>query len=316
MNLSIFNDSFPLNVYVLGEVMSAVINIVGAGRLGKTIAKLINIYDAGSIQAVCNKSLESTRDAITFIGSGNAYSDIKELPHADITFITTPDDHIHEVAEALALNQNYESDAIFIHCSGSLTSSVLAPLSNVASCHPMRSFARPDLSVAEFKGTYCAIEGTTKAATKASELFRAIGGQTYEICADKKSLYHAAGVISSNYLVTLAHTASQCLSEAGVDDEIGMRIITNLMAGTVKNMQNTLSPQASLTGPIARGDTETVTKHIQCMDGEMKTLYKMLGLTTLELTSLPASQRAALEDTLSSTEESNEAEIASPRPWI
>lgn len=268
--------------------MPTVINIIGAGRLGKTIGKLINIYNAGVIQAVCNSSIASSRKAIDFIGAGKAFSHVRDLPPADVTFITTPDDLVAEVGQKIFESQNYKTGSTFIHCSGSLTSSALDMLfeegAQTVSCHPMRSFANPELSIAEFKGTYCALEGTEAGIEAAKMIFDSIGGITYVINPDKKSLYHAAGVISSNYLVTLANFASKCLSEAGVEKEIGMMIITNLMQGTLNNLRSTLSPSDSLTGPIARGDTSTISKHLESMDEKTREMYKTLGLGTIELT--------------------------------
>lgn len=272
-----------------GEYMSTVVNIVGAGRLGQTIGRLINLYKAGAVQAVCNSSMESSKSAITFIGSGYACEHIRDLPSADVTFITTPDDCIGSMAEDIVVHTNNKVGSTFIHCSGSLTSDILSPLFeegyNVASCHPMRSFANPELSIAEFKGTYCAIEGSSQGKEIAESIFSAIGGITYNIKSDGKSLYHAAGVISSNYLVTLAHTASKCLTEAGVEHDTGLRIITSLMEGTISNLKKSLSPSASLTGPIARGDVDTISKHVHSLPEQTKGLYKCLGLSTLELTS-------------------------------
>ena len=101
----------------------------------------------------------------------------------------------------------------------------------------------------------------------------------------KKSSYHAAGVFASNYLVTLAQQALSCLKEAGVENEIAMHVITNLMRGTVSNLEKTLSPEHSLTGPIKRGDISTIMKHIASLtDREQKHLYAALGKATLHLT--------------------------------
>ncbi len=282
--------------------MSKVINIIGAGRLGKTIGKLINIYNAGVIQAVCNSSIESSRNAIDFIGAGRAFTHVSELPPADVTFITTPDDLITEIGQRVFESRKYKPRSTFIHCSGSLTSKALDMLFEegiqTVSCHPMRSFANPELSIAEFKGTYCALEGTELGIEVAKTIFDSIGGTTYVINPDKKSLYHAAGVISSNYLVTLANVASKCLSEAGVEQEVGMMIITNLMQGTLNNLRSTLSPSDSLTGPIARGDTSTISKHIESMDEETREIYQMLGLGTIELTNHSIEKTSELIDLL------------------
>lgn len=265
------------------------INIIGAGQLGKTIGHLLFKHQVVKIGAICNRSEASAISAIKFIGQGNYCPTIGELLPADITFITTPDDLIAVTCEELSKNQFIKKGSIVLHCSGSLTSDALISIKEkgcfVASVHPMRSFAKPELSVEQYSGTYCAVEGDTEALSTIRGLFNSIGSITYEIDKGKKSSYHAAGVFASNYLVTLAQQALLCMKEAGVGNEMAMHVITNIMQGTVSNLEKTLSPEQSLTGPIKRGDILTITKHIECLtDMEQKHLYSALGKATLHVT--------------------------------
>ena len=118
---------------------------------------------------------------------------------------------------------------------------------------------------------------------------------TYRICKEKKSSYHAAGVFASNYLVTLSQQALLCLEEAGVDKEIGMHVVTNIMKGTIANLERTLSPKASLTGPIQRGDVSTIKKHLDSFQSvEQKELYSKIGLATIPLASLDTEKQVRL----------------------
>ncbi|KTD07586.1 Rossmann-like and DUF2520 domain-containing protein [Legionella jamestowniensis] len=264
------------------------VNFIGAGNLGKTIGKLLCKSQLVKIHAICNRSLVNTSQAINFIGQGTYCESIKELPPADITFITTPDDCIEGIGRELA-SKSTQSGSVIVHCSGLLSSEVLQPLKNsgcfVASVHPMRSFANPAVSVEEFEGTYCAMEGDNEALSVLEVLFKAIGSKVYQIDKNKKPLYHAAGVFASNYLVTLAQQALECLKEAGVENEIAMKAIASLMKGTVSNLEKTLSPEKSLTGPIKRGDLLTIRKHINAFSSfKQRELYEMLGITTVNLT--------------------------------
>jgi predicted short-subunit dehydrogenase-like oxidoreductase (DUF2520 family) len=285
--------------------MSYLINIIGAGHLGKTIGHLLWKNQLVDIGAVYNSTANSSAEAIQFIGSGCYYPAIAELPAADLTLITTPDDLIAPIAIELSENPFIGQNSIIVHCSGSLSSDVLNPLkekgAQIASIHPMRSFANPALSTEQYQGTYCAMEGDAHALSLIKTLFDAIGSITYVINKDKKSLYHAAGVFASNYMVTLAQQALLCLQEAEVDQEIAMSIITTLMRGTLVNLENTLSPEQALTGPIMRGDVETIKKHrIAFTNPEVHTLYSSLGKATLELTSHDSNKkeeiRLALEE--------------------
>lgn len=271
--------------------MTILVNIIGAGKLGKTIAALLYRNQLVRIGAVCNTSEKTTLDAINFIGDGNYCAAINALPSADITFITTADDAISTISEELCTNPQLKSGSIIVHCSGVLSSDALMTVKEkncyIASIHPMRSFAQPESSIVDYPGTYCAMEGDSDALAIISPLFTAIGSICYPIEKNKKSLYHAAGVFASNYIVTLAHQALSCLKEAGVDNDLAMKSITNLMYGTVANLEKNLSPERSLTGPMKRGDVSTLQMHMKALATIGKQgVYASLAKATLPLTTL------------------------------
>lgn len=286
--------------------MQPTINIIGAGRLGKTIAKLIADNKVGFIQAICNTTLKNSEDAIQFIGQGKACDTINDLPPADIILITTPDDNIQKCCELLSQTDNLKENSIVTHCSGLLPSDILHSVKqkhcHVASIHPMRSFADPHISIQEYAGTYCAVEGDEEAIKIISPLFKSIESITFNIDKNTKHMYHAAGVIASNYLVTLYNTALQCLQEIDVENEIAHGLIANIMQSTLNNLTTTRSPDASLTGPIQRGDIGTIEKHLESLSTiKLDSLYKTLGLATLEIAQLPEQQKNKLSKILAET---------------
>ena len=281
------------------------INFIGAGNLGKTIARLLVLNNAGSIEGVCNRSLESSITAVQFIGQGKAYTSLSHLPPADLVFITTPDDLIEQCANQLSQSDSLNPGTIVVHCSGTISSSLLNSVKakgcHVASVHPMRSFANPSISVERYSGTFCAIEGDEKATEILFDLFKKIGSVPFKLDGQKKALYHAAGVFASNYLVAICDKALHCLEEAGVNDEIGMQIILSLMNGTLQNLQSTLSTEKALTGPIKRGDSNTISKHLDAFsDDATASLYKSLGLATVEIAKLPSDKEEEIKEILSS----------------
>lgn len=282
--------------------MSLLINMIGAGHLGQTIAHLLSNNDLIKIGAICNTSESSSSQAIAFIGDGVYCPSIAQLPPADITFITTPDDVISRVCDELSTSAQLKPQSIVLHCSGSLSSDILISVKKqgcyVASVHPMRSFAKPELSAAQYPGTYCAMEGDNEALLILQELFQSIGSTTYIINKTKKSLYHAAGVFASNYLVTLSQQALLCFNEAGLEKETAMRVITSLMQSSVSNLSQTLCPNTSLTGPIQRGDTSTLTGHLLSLDNPMKELYSIMGKATIALTKHEKHTKDLLEKVL------------------
>jgi predicted short-subunit dehydrogenase-like oxidoreductase (DUF2520 family) len=269
--------------------MTYLINIIGAGRLGKTIGSLLIQHQLITIGAIHNRSDMSTDQAIQWMGQGHYCPDIARLPPADITFITTPDDAIPIVCEQLSQATSIKIGSIILHCSGSLTSDVLISMKKrgcyIASAHPMRSFSEPEKSSDQYAGTYCALEGDKEALSIIQSLFHSIGSITYEIDKIKKPSYHAAGVFASNYVVTLAQQALSCMKEAGIEQQMAMHMITHIMRGTVSQLENTLSPERSLTGPIQRGDISTIMSHMTSLTHpEQQHLYTALAQATLPLT--------------------------------
>jgi predicted short-subunit dehydrogenase-like oxidoreductase (DUF2520 family) len=279
------------------------INIIGAGRLGKTLMRLF-VLKGHRVPGICNLSSESARRAVEFIGQGHACKSISQLPAADLVFITTPDNMIEVCAKELQQATNLRSNAVVVHCSGSLSCEALASLRvqgcAIASIHPMRSFADAAASVSQFAGTYCAVEGDERATVLLGRLFGEIGAVLFSVDPKKKSLYHAAGVLASNYVVTLFDKAVLCLTESGVEHKVATQIALSLMDGTLDNLRSTLSPHKSLTGPIKRGDANTVSQHIEAMPNEMlASVYRAMGLATLDMAQLSTDKEIELRKILS-----------------
>lgn len=270
--------------------MNLTVNLIGTGNVGKTLGHLLVAHGLATIRGVFNRKQASSLDAIQYMGGGEAYPDLLALPSADITFITTPDDAIAEVAHNLCHNPNIQAGSIVLHCSGALSSDVLLPLKqrgcHIASVHPMRSFALLKKELEHYSGTYCALEGDPLATAALASLFHAMHFITYSIHKEKKAIYHIAGVFASNYLLTLSQQALSCLKEAGVEKDLGLRVLLDLMKGTMAHLEKTECAKESLTGPIQRGDIATVEKHMTALEGSaQKVLYAELGQATLSLTS-------------------------------
>ncbi|WP_419421579.1 DUF2520 domain-containing protein (plasmid) [Legionella sp. D16C41] len=125
-------------------------------------------------------------------------------------------------------------------------------------------------------------------------------GITYSISSDKKTKYHASGVIASNYLVTLCHQAQKCLEGTGIAPELAMKIVTNLMKGTVDNLATTLSTEKSLTGPIKRGDNKTILSHLSAIEDneQLSNFYRLMGILTLDIAKHEKEKTQSISDLL------------------
>ena len=123
---------------------------------------------------------------------------------------------------------------------------------------------RIDLPIAAFAGTPCGVEGDAMAVDLIEQVLASIGAATFRIPADKKPLYHAAAVFSNNFATVLQAIAREAWQDAGVPDEIAEKLNASLLTATVENV-TALGPQAALTGPAARGDTDVLRAQAQAV---------------------------------------------------
>lgn len=279
--------------------MKLTFNIIGCGRLGKTLAALFIGTDLVSIQDIVNLSWESSAEAVAFLGQGRACSALEQLKPADIYLIATPDDNIEFIAQQIAGQKVLKPGDVVFHCSGLLSSESLSSLSDlgcyVASLHPVFSFSEPIMDINKFSGTYCAFEGNKEALERLLPLFNAIKAQIFTIEKKYKPLYHAASVIAANYVITLSAMAKDCYSKAGLNDRLSKNLSLGLMSQALNKAQR-LKPEEALTGPLQRADIDTLKKHLSALESfpELEYLYKSLGKATLALTKHKAGLKRSL----------------------
>jgi predicted short-subunit dehydrogenase-like oxidoreductase (DUF2520 family) len=155
----------------------------------------------------------------------------------------------------------------------------------VASVHPVRSFADPEAVAATFAGTFCGIEGDAGALAVLGPAFEAIGARLVAIDPAAKTVYHAAAVFASNYLVTVLDAALRAWQAAGVPEEVARELARPLATETLANVLR-MGPAAALSGPVARGDFATVARQQEALarwDSPTGDLYRALVAPTAEL---------------------------------
>lgn len=260
------------------------LNVIGAGRVGRTLASLWREKDTFAVQDVLASSPEGARAAVAFIGAGNPVGAIDGLRAADVWMITTPDREI--AGSAAKLSGVVRSGDVVFHCSGSMASSELAAAgTRVASVHPLKSFADPREAARTFAGTYCAAEGDSKALEVLVPAFERIGGRISRIDPQLKTVYHAASVIVCNYLTALLETGLLSYEKAGLDRDTATRMMAPIVRETLENVL-ALGTTRALTGPIARGDHAVVAGHLEALDAwnaRVAAIYRELGAVALEL---------------------------------
>ncbi|MET0856950.1 MAG: Rossmann-like and DUF2520 domain-containing protein [Telluria sp.] len=268
--------------------MPQTLNIVGAGHLGRVLGRLFAASGAFDVQDVLTRSATSCADAVGFIGAGRAVGELADLRRADAFMLAVGDDQIEAVCAALA-DAGMLDGALVFHCSGAKSSAALqsgaARGALTASVHPVRSFADPAGVARDFAGTFCGIEGDARALALLEPALALIGARLVPIDAAAKTVYHAASVIASNYLVTLREAALRAYQAAGIPEQVARELARPLATETLENVFR-LGARPSLMGPIARGDVATVARQQAALDGwDVPTgeLYRALAVATTRL---------------------------------
>ncbi len=261
-----------------------IVNIVGAGRVGRTFLHLLG----DQVQDIASATRASADQAVADAGCGRA-TDLNDMRDADIWLLTVPDTQIAKAAEVLG--DSKATPAVAIHCSGFHTADVMAPLRNkgwqLASAHPNLSFADPVTAASVFKGTPCGIEGDVLAIEAIESLLKKLGALPFRIPSDRKALYHAAAVFSNNFATALQAIAQAAWKDAGVPIDIAARLNESLLNATAENVAR-FGPVDALTGPAARGDMDVVeaqAKHVADWNDEAGRLYEDLSRLAIRLKS-------------------------------
>ena len=155
----------------------------------------------------------------------------------------------------------------------------------VLSVHPLQSFASVERAINILPGSIFSIEGDREAYDTAVCIVETLGGEYFFIDRKAKPLYHAGACVVSNYLVTIIDFGVKLLESTGIPRQMATRALLPLINGTVNNVENIGIPKA-LTGPIARGDLSTITKHLDCLEEmapELIQLYSWLGFYTAQI---------------------------------
>lgn len=197
-----------------------------------------------------------------------------------------PDDVVPEMAHALAGQGEAPAGCAAFHLSGALATEVLAPLHArgyaVGSFHPLQALAHPVSGARRLRGSWVAVTGAPEAVAIARRVAGALEAGTLAIPESRRPLYHAAAVMASNFIPPLLDVACRLLERAGVPHEDALPALLPLVRGTLENLAEH-GVSAGLTGPIPRGDVETVGLHLRALEAEDRRLYAALGRELVRL---------------------------------
>jgi predicted short-subunit dehydrogenase-like oxidoreductase (DUF2520 family) len=292
-----------LEVYVLPDGMlkpivparKPSIAILGPGALGTALA--VALHAAGyRISAILARpsSMHRARALARRVSSVAKTTEEASLD-AGLVWLCVPDDAIPNCARHLAKTGTW-TKRVVLHSSGALGGDVLSPLrergASVASLHPMMTFA---VGVRRsFAGISFAVEGDAAAVRRSRSLVRDLGGSVFSIRPEDKALYHMCGFFAAPLLLTTLATAERVAVAAGIPQRSARAFLKPIVKQTVENYLEH-GAAASLTGPLARGDVDTIRKHLQALRRvpEAREAYLALARTAIQM--LPIRNRAELK---------------------
>lgn len=270
------------------EPVAAHLWIVGAGRTGLSLALRLHRAHAVPAMTVTGRRPRTPPHPM-FDGHPPAarYRSAIERPESDpdAVVVAVPDAAIAEVAERLA-SLGLPPSIPVLHTSGSRSGDELGALAArghpVGSAHPLAALADPISGADRLAGATWGVEGEGAARALAERIVLACGGRALRIAPGGKAAYHAAAVFASNYAVALLGMAERLMEEAGVNAAEARTALAALAAGAVENVA-ARGPAAALTGPVVRGDDETVALHLARLSADERALYSLLGREALRL---------------------------------
>jgi predicted short-subunit dehydrogenase-like oxidoreductase (DUF2520 family) len=280
--------------------------IVGTGNFGTALALSLRRagYDIdGVIAHSAGASLRKAQRLAKKVGT-RALTDRSAgfaALRADLIWLCVPDAEIAGAARSLAGKVEWRG-RVALHSSGALTSDELAILrgcgSSVASVHPLMTFvrgSRPSLADVPF-----AVEGDARAVRVARRLVEDMGGQFYSIRKKDKAAYHAWGTFASPLLTALLATTEQVAALAGVNRKAAKRRMIPILLQTLANYA-AFGAAGGFSGPIVRGDVDTVKRHLRVLRGipAGRQVYSALARSALQY--LPAKNKKALKKLLDSS---------------
>lgn len=274
--------------------------IVGAGNLAAALA--VSLRAAGyQVEVIISRgaatSVQRARRLAREVAASTVTLDQAQI-RSEIVWFCVPDAAISKTAGLLSKATNWKRK-VALHSSGALTSNVLRVLQErgtaVASVHPLMTFVRG--SRPQLAGVPFAIEGDQKAVRAARAIVRSLRGRAWLIRKEHKQAYHAWGMFVSPLLTALLAASENVAAAAGVSKNAARQKMLPILNQTLANYAR-LGASGSFSGPIARGDVDTVRKHLKILRTVPQAGEVYLALARIALRELPAKNRAQLEKIL------------------
>ncbi len=256
--------------------------IIGPGRAGGALA-LAAVSAGHTVVGVLSRS------------GGHAYGPTLQwespLPEADIALIAVKDEAVIPVVDRLA--GGVAEVAVVAHLSGFLPVTVLNPLEvdgvALGGFHPLQTLPDPRRGAAALSGSSVGIGGDQLARDTLRHLAGSLGMEPFDLDDSARPAYHAAAAAAANFVVTSLAVSADLFRSAGIDPLVSRPLVERVVGNVFEQ-----DPSTSLTGPIARGDIETVLGHLAAARDVSEEVGRQFRLIA-EATTIRAGRREDLE---------------------
>ncbi|MEM8559610.1 MAG: DUF2520 domain-containing protein [Bacteroidota bacterium] len=264
------------------------VTLVGAGAVGRVLALRLRAQ-AYPIRAILSRTRAHADALARKVEAASASDDLRDLPPATrLLLICVPDDDLPRVADDLARVRHDWRGTVVAHVSGALPAAVLDPLADlgadVLSFHPLQTIT-PQSDPATLDDIYVGLEGDAKPVAAGIELAVGLGMRYLVLSAEAKARYHLAASMASNFFVTLMGLVQEILLSLDIDRADSFAVIEPLVRGTLANLAAS-TPEDVLTGPVARGDLDTLRRHGLALRQHLPHLIPVYSALTVETTRL------------------------------
>jgi predicted short-subunit dehydrogenase-like oxidoreductase (DUF2520 family) len=261
------------------------VGVVGAGRVGAVLAARLQQHADFTVTAVAGASDATLARAAALLPGVPVDKPSAVARASDVLLLTVPDDMLANVVRVLADSGAITEGQYVVHTSGRHGLSVLDPAADlgarVIALHPAMTFTGTAVDLDRLSGCVFGVTATRSERRMAERLVDALGGRLMPVPEEMRTLYHAGLAHGANHLVTLVTQAMEVLAAAGADDPAGT--LRPLLTAALDNALD--QGDSALTGPIVRGDVNTVRAHLADIRAEAPqtlTSYVAMARATLD----------------------------------
>ena len=266
--------------------------LVGPGRAGQSVAIAAN--GAGhDVVAIAARDPEQAYGVARRLDA-NVLAIGEPIPAVDLIVVAVRDHAIEDVAGQVApVARNAAAGAV--HLSGATSVSALAPFAAqglaVGSFHPLQTMPTPDQGARSLAGAWMAVTANEPLRSELHTFAASIGGIPFDLRDEDRSTYHAAAAAAANFPIAAFSIAQRLLEAADVPFEAIRPLVDRIVANTFE-----LGPSVSLTGPIARGDADTINAQVEAVRSTAPNLVAAFEAMVSATTDVAASRQGRVGD--------------------